>query len=304
MRYLFALILAVAAGIGAAAAQETPKNLLMLDTGGHMALIRSIAFTPDGRQLVSASDDKTIRVWDLATGRTVRTIRGESAPGHPGDAATGQPFVRTWLHCAHLRMSGAKMAKRSGNFSRPGDIYARGFGPGALRYALLATHYRSPLDFSERSLTAAAAAVERLNTAVVALDAYTEERADDASLPSVLGEARAAFAAALEDDLNISEALAALFDLVRELNARVAARSLSSADARAGAAAVRELDRVVGVIDDETDDLEATSVAMLEARAEARAARDWARSDELRDALAAGGITVEDTPDGQRWRRS
>jgi cysteinyl-tRNA synthetase len=220
------------------------------------------------------------------------------------EAATGQPFVRTWLHCAHLRMSGAKMAKRSGNFSRPGDIYARGFGPGALRYALLATHYRSPLDFSERSLTAAAAAVERLNTAVVALDAYTEERADDASLPSVLGEARAAFAAALEDDLNISEALAALFDLVRELNARVAARSLSSADAGAGAAAVRELDRVVGVIDDETDDLEATSVAMLEARAEARAARDWARSDELRDALAAGGITVEDTPDGQRWRRS
>ena len=83
MRFLLALILAFAFATGAVA-QETPKSVLMLDTGGHMAVIKDIAFTPDGRQLVSASDDKTIRVWDLATGKTVRTLRGESAPGDTG----------------------------------------------------------------------------------------------------------------------------------------------------------------------------------------------------------------------------
>ncbi len=220
------------------------------------------------------------------------------------EAATGQPFVRTWLHCAHLRMGGAKMAKRTGVFSRPADLYASGVSPQALRYALMATHYRSPLEFSERSMPAATAAIERISVAVAALDAYTEERPNDGSMASLLAQKRAAFAAGLEDDLNISEALAAMFDLVRELNSRVAARTLSTDDARRGAAAIRDLDTVLGVLGDQVKDLDAELAAMLEARVEARASRDWARSDELRDALAAAGVVVEDTPDGQRWRRS
>ena len=139
---------------------------------------------------------------------------------------------------------------------------------------------------------------------MTALDAYSEDRPDDVSLPAVLAGARVAFAAALEDDLNISAALAATFDLVRELNSRMAARALSSPDARRGAVALRELDDVLGVLGDMPDELDAALAAMLAARAEARSARDWARSDRLRDELAAAGITVEDTPDGQRWRRT
>ncbi|MGZ6313118.1 MAG: cysteine--tRNA ligase, partial [Candidatus Limnocylindrales bacterium] len=80
------------------------------------------------------------------------------------EAATGVPFVRTWLHCAHLAMGGQKMAKRTGNIERPGDVYARGFSPRTLRYALLAAHYRAGLDFGDESLRAASAAVERLST--------------------------------------------------------------------------------------------------------------------------------------------
>mgnify|MGYP001814969816 FL=1 len=221
------------------------------------------------------------------------------------EAATGEPFVRIWLHNAHLKMGGAKMAKSTGNIARPADLYEAGVSPRALRYALLATHYRSPLEFSDRSLEAAAAAVERINTAVRALDDYSEERADDEALPQLLVDARAAFASGLEDDLNISEALAATFDLVRELNSRIAARSLSTADAERGAAAIRELDSVLGVLEDTADDDLAPELAeMLDARTRARAGRDWARSDELRDELAAAGIAVEDTPDGQRWRRT
>jgi cysteinyl-tRNA synthetase len=219
------------------------------------------------------------------------------------EAATGQPFVHTWLHCAHLHMGGEKMAKRAGNFARPADVYAAGVSPRALRYALMATHYRSPLEFSEASLAAAAAAVERLDTAVAALEGYREERADDATLDGLLSRARAAFAEAMADDLNVSAGLAAVFELVRDLNTRVAARSLSTADADRAAAAIRELDGVLGVLKGAPGALEAPLAGLLEARAAARAARDWARSDELREALAEAGVAVEDTVDGQRWRR-
>ncbi len=147
--------------------------------------------------------------------------------------------------------------------------------------------------------------MERLQTAVTALERYQQDRAHDESLPDLLERSRASFAAALEDDLNISGALGATFRLVRELNSRMADRALSTADARRGAEAIRELDSVLGLLGGGVDDeLDAEAAAMLEARVEARAARDWARSDELRDALAAVGIVVEDTPDGQRWRRS
>ena len=120
----------------------------------------------------------------------------------------------------------------------------------------------------------------------------------------ILGTAASAFAAALADDLNISAALAATFELVRELNSRLAMRSLSSADARRAAAAIRELDTVLGVLEEAGQELREDLAAMLEARVVARTARDWRRSDELRDALAAAGIVVEDTPDGQRWRKA
>ena len=158
------------------------------------------------------------------------------------EAATGQPFVRTWLHCAHLQMGGAKMAKSAGNIARVGDLLDAGVSPRALRYALLSVHYRARLDYSDESLAAAGAAVARLDAAAAALEAYREERADDPELPAVLDDARTAFGAALDDDLNISAALAAVFDLVRELNRRIEARSLSTADAAAALASLRDLD--------------------------------------------------------------
>ncbi len=218
------------------------------------------------------------------------------------EAATGQPFVATWLHCAHLQMGGAKMAKSLGNIARVGDLLAQGISPRALRYALIAVHYRARLDSSEASLAAAGAAVARLDAALAALDAYREDRPDDPTIADLLASARTAFADALDDDLNISAGLAAVFDLVRESNRRIEARSISTADAAAIADGLRDLDRVLGVLPD-GEALDPESAALLEARAAARAARDWAGSDRLRDELVARGIAVEDTRDGQRWRR-
>jgi cysteinyl-tRNA synthetase len=219
------------------------------------------------------------------------------------EAATGQPFVRTWLHCAHLQMSGAKMAKSAGNIARVGDLLEAGVSPRALRYALISVHYRASLNYTDDSLAAAAAAVDRLDALIAAVAAYGEAAGDDPELPGVLAAAGDAFRAALDDDLNISAALGAVFDLVRDVNRRIAARSLSVADAGRVGGWLRDVDRVLGVLPDADDDLEPPLRALLDERASARANRDWAASDRLRDELGARGIAVEDTRDGQRWRR-
>jgi cysteinyl-tRNA synthetase len=218
------------------------------------------------------------------------------------EASTGQTFVRTWLHCDHLRLGGTKMARREGNIARVADLLQQGVSPRALRYALIAVHYRQAMEYTPDSLTAAAAAIDRLDAVDLALDAYTQGGSDSTDLPAVLEEARRRFESALDDDLNVSAALAALFDLVRELNRRMAERSMSTADAGRALGVLRDLDRVLAILPDETPDLPVGAADLLAQREAARAARDWAASDRLRDELAALGVAVEDTRDGQRWR--
>ena len=220
------------------------------------------------------------------------------------EAATGVPFVGTWLHCAHLRFGGEKMAKSTGNIARVVDLLEAGVSPRALRYALIAVNYRQGLDFGDATLAAAGAAVDRLDALVAALELYREDGPDDGAVPALLAGARAAFEAAMDDDLNVSAALAAVFDLVREANRLLAARSISTADAGAVLALLRDLDRVLGVLPEPDSGLDPRAAALLDDRIAARAARDWARSDALRDELLGLGVVVEDTRDGQRWRRA
>jgi len=220
------------------------------------------------------------------------------------EAATGQPFVGTWLHCAHLQMGGAKMAKSTGNIARVGALLAGGISPRALRLALISVHYRAGLNHSDDSLAAAGAAIERLDAVVAALSTYTQTGPDDPGLDERLEAATIAFGEALDDDLNISAALAVVFDLVRDLNRRMERRLLSTADTGRALETLRDLDEVLAILPDAATDLEPEVAALLEERAAARTARDFASSDRLRDELAAHGITVEDTRDGQRWRRN
>jgi cysteinyl-tRNA synthetase len=219
------------------------------------------------------------------------------------EAATGKPFVRTWLHCAHLQMSGSKMAKSTGNIARVAELLDSGVDARALRYALIAVHYRAGLNYTADSLAAAAAAIERIDALLIALAAYAEDRDDAGDVDEVLKHARDAFTTALDDDLNISAALAAVFELVREANRRIDARSMSTTDAGRITAWLRDVDRVLGVLPDDPEALDPALQRLLDERAAARTNRDWAASDRLRDALAERGIVVEDTRDGQRWRR-
>ncbi|HEX7398524.1 MAG TPA: cysteine--tRNA ligase [Candidatus Limnocylindrales bacterium] len=244
------------------------------------------------------------RSFDIHTGGVDLVFPHHEDEIAQSEAATGEPFVRTWLHCAHLQMGGRKMAKSEGNIAGVSELLASGLEPRALRYALIAAHYRTGLSFSDESTGAAAAAVARLDAFVAALAAYANDVPDDPGLPPVIGAAREAFAAAMDDDLGISAALAAVFELVRDVNRRIAARTISTADARLALDALRDLDRVLGVLPDAGEPaLEADLAELLDLRATARAARDWAASDRLRDELAARGIAVEDSRDGQRWRR-
>ena len=221
------------------------------------------------------------------------------------EAATGKRFVGTWLHCAHLHVSGDKMSKSLGNIARVSDLLADGVEPRALRLALISAHYRTSLNYNEDSLPSAVSAIERLDafeSALLARAARTGEppsgaSAEGAQLSTVTRER---FAAAMNDDLAVPEALAALFDFVREGN-RLLDASCSAATAAAMLDTLRELDRTLGILAQPVE-LPAGASDLLAARAAARAARDFAESDRLRDELAALGVLVEDSRDGQRWR--
>jgi cysteinyl-tRNA synthetase len=220
------------------------------------------------------------------------------------EAATGKKFVAYWLHNAFLQMGTQKMSKSLGNIERVSEVIERGISPRALRLALSSAHYRMTLSFGEDSLAAAGSAVDRLDALFATLSTYRNDCPDDASLPALFDGTRTSFEAALDDDLNISPALAALFDLVRELNRRIDARVLSTDDAGRASTFLRDLDRVLAIAPPAEQTLDADLQKLLDERAAARVAKEWAASDRLRDELAARGILVEDTRDGQRWRRA
>jgi cysteinyl-tRNA synthetase len=220
------------------------------------------------------------------------------------EAATGQQFVAYWLHNAFLQMGSEKMSRSLGNIERVGDIIGGGISPRALRLALISAHYRMALSFGDDSISAAGSAVDRLDALFAALSAYRSDGPDDTSLQALFDGTRATFEAALDDDLNISPALAALFELVRELNRRIDARALSTEDAGRAIDFIRDLDRVLAIAPATEDELEPELQQLLDERAAARAGKDWAGSDRLRNVLAERGVQVEDTRDGQRWRRA
>ena len=197
------------------------------------------------------------------------------------------------------------MAKSSGNIARVGDLLAPGVSARALRYALIAVHYRAPLELLATSRSPRRPPPSNgLTRVVAALEAYREERPDDPTLRRVLdGGARGVRRGARRRPQRVGRPRRRVRPRPRAQPADRATRSLSTADAGRALATLRDLDQVLGVLPDESRRAGPESPRLLEAREAARAARDWAASDRLRDELAALGVAVEDTRDGQRWRR-
>ncbi|MBT0159067.1 cysteine--tRNA ligase [Candidatus Bathyarchaeota archaeon A05DMB-2] len=219
------------------------------------------------------------------------------------EAATGKPFVRYWLHNEHLLVEGKKMAKRFGNFYTLRDLLAKGYDPIAIRFLLLSTHYRQQANFTFEGLNAAHNAVLRLRNFVRRLlDA--DGAGTGGKVAELIAQVQAGFGAAMDDDLNVSVALAALFDFVREVNNLLDANAVSQSEAEAVAALMAGFDSVLGVVGkvEAEEMLPEEAEALIKEREEARKNRDWKRADEIRLRLREMGVMVEDTAAGVRWR--
>ncbi|MEG7358104.1 cysteine--tRNA ligase [Pseudomonas citronellolis] len=215
------------------------------------------------------------------------------------EAATGKPYAATWMHAGAVRVDGEKMSKSLGNFFTIREVLEK-YHPEVVRFLLVSSHYRSPINYSEDNLKEAKGALERFYTALRGLP----------EVEASGGEAFAErFAAAMDDDFNTPEAVAVLFEMAREVN------RLREADlqvAAALAAKLRELAGLLGVLQLEPDAflqaggagaVDAAQVeALIQARLEARAAKNWAESDRIRDELTAMGVVLEDGKGGTTWR--
>ncbi len=219
------------------------------------------------------------------------------------EAATGKRFVRYWMHNEHLLVEGKKMAKKFGNFYTLRDLLGKGYDPIVIRYLLLSTHYRAQFNFTFEGLDAAATAVERLRNFVRRLR-DTDGKDSGGKVAELVCGVLASFGEAMNDDLNVSVALGALFDFVREVNTLLDANLVSRSEADEVRAHMQRFDGVLGVIGEVKmeEALPKEAEELIKKREEARKARDWARSDALRLRLREMGVVVEDTPQGVRWR--
>ena len=224
--------------------------------------------------------------FDLHTGGIDNLFPHHENEIAQAEASTGKEFVKTWMHCAHLRVNGEKMSKSLGNFFTLRDLLEKGYTGREIRYVLINAHYRSGLNFAFTALDDARKSLARIDACV--------EKATEGAVPEWAQAHLDAFTVAVNDDLNIPSAFAALFALVRDANGKGAAGTLS---------VFKRMDEVLGVIFFENEkkavEIPAEVQAMLAERAEARKAKNWAESDRLRDAIAAAGWLVKDSKDGQ-----
>jgi cysteinyl-tRNA synthetase len=219
------------------------------------------------------------------------------------EAATGKKFVNYWLHCEHLLVEGRKMAKRLGNYYTVRDLTTKGHDPKAIRYLLLATHYRQQVNFTFESLEAAKNTLDRLTNFVHRLlDA--DGKGSGEKLGPLVDRVRNGFGEAMDDDLNISRALAALFDFVRDVNNLLDENVLSKGEAQEVYNLMLKFDKVVGVLREikSEEKLPKEAEELILKRDEARKAKDWKTADEIRQQLKGMGILIEDTPQGVKWR--
>lgn len=234
------------------------------------------------------------------------------------EAATGKPFVRYWLHAEHLLVEGEKMSKSRGNFFTLRDLLAKGAKPSSVRFLLASVPYRRQLNFMFDGLQQAAASVERLRNFADRLKTGKFLSGQNAAMAARALRAKEEFEAGLCDDLNTAQALAAVFDLVRDVNVAMDKAEFHQEDVPRVLELLRQFDAIFAVLDD--DDAarlrelgygpsnigpsDAEIEALVAERQAARKRRDFAASDRIRQQLAERGIILEDTKDGGvRWKR-
>jgi cysteinyl-tRNA synthetase len=217
------------------------------------------------------------------------------------EGATQKPFVKYWLHGAHLLVEGKKMSKSLGNFFTLRDLLAKGFTGREVRYLLLTAHYRETFNFTLEGLQGAKTALARIDECIAKL---RERAADMLSLEKNPGVSLLpSFTAALDEDLNISGAWGAVFEWIREVNRRLTEHSLSPTAAETALTEWNKIDSVLGIGTKSEAEVPVEILALAEARAAAKKAKDFKRADEIRDELKSKGWTIEDTPKGPKLKK-
>jgi len=218
------------------------------------------------------------------------------------EAATGKTFVKYWIHNAYLLVEGKKMSKSLGNFFTPRDLLKKGWTGREIRYVLLSSHYRQQLNFTFDGLHAARSALQRLDDLREKLSAATGEGEAGAEITTAVNSAKEKWISSLDYDLNISPALAALFDLVREANKFIESGKMNKSSSEIVLEFLDETDKILDLKKD-ADEIPEDIIILAEERATARKEKNWSRADEIRDILKEKGYTIEDTPEGPRAKK-
>jgi cysteinyl-tRNA synthetase len=262
--------------------------------------------------------------WHLECSAMAQRLLGDTIDIHAGgvdlifphheneiaqsEGATGKPFSRFWVHVEYLSVDEQKMSKSLGNAYTIPDVVDRGFRPSAVRLLLLSAHYRKPLNFTWESLAAHEESLRRLTDFLARLDTI-ENAGTHGEIEARVDEARHAFAAAMQDDLNTASALGAIFELVRALNSSIDTGHVGAGDVPVIRQAFDQFDRVLGVIslrraEDARPPVPVDEIErLIEDRQAARRRRDFAAADRIRHDLAARGVLLEDSAGGTRWKR-
>ncbi len=219
------------------------------------------------------------------------------------EAVTGKIFVRYWVHCNHLMVDGKKMSKSLGNFYTVRELFDKGFSPKAVRYVLLSTHYRQQLNLTMESLDAAENAVARLEEFISRLKSVKAD-GKHPEISKLAGRLKDDFEKSLDDDLFISQALAALFEFVKKINRLIDDGKIGKDDAEDILELLEMIDSVLGVMAAEDEKIPEDIVALAEKRLAARNNKDWETSDRLRDEINKSGYRIDDTPDGYKLKKN
>lgn len=252
-----------------------------------------------------AFDPEKFETIDIHTGGEDNRFPHHECEIAQSEGVTGKAYVNLWLHVRHLMIEGEKMSKSLGNIYYVQQLIDEGFTQRAIRYALLSTHYRSPLNFTKQGLRAAQKTLDRIDQMLRSLDRIRAEKLYDEILAAAVNQSVIEIERHLADDLNISGAMGALMEAVHAVNKHY--DSIGNHQAKELLMQFFNLGDLFGFIDKsvlDVDDLPQAVVDMLQLRSEARMNKDWAESDRLREELKNHGILVSDTSYGQQWKRS
>ena len=234
-------------------------------------------------------------------------------PHHENEIAqsecfTGKPFAHYWMHNGYINVDNVKMSKSLGNFFTVRDV-AEKYGYEPIRYLLISAQYRSPINYSTDIIEQCIAALNRLYTCRDSLDFELKNAADaehdgDKAIIDGFDKYREQFISAMDDDLNTADAIASIFELVRDINTNVVGKTPSKALVEGAIAMFDELTGVLGLVyNRKTETLDSDVEALIEARPNARKEKNWAEADRIRDQLKEMGIVLEDTAQGVKWHR-